>query len=281
MACKQESYQANREKILARKAEYYQENIEAKKLYNQQYRQQNSERLKEKDRQYRLNNLEKARERELDYNRRNRQKRRNYMREYYKRKRLERSNYNKQYRQENSQRLIEYGRAKYLQNREAILAQKREDRKLNPEKYRQRGQKNYQKHREQKLARNKIWRTSPRGRLIRRQLEQKREAIKKLNHQVSYTPEQQQSILEAFSNCCAYCASPEVLTLDHFIAIANGGSETLGNLLPACRSCNSSKQNKDPKEWFRHQPFHSAKRWRQILKVLGKTEKNYNQIPLL
>jgi hypothetical protein len=281
VACKQESYQANREKILARKAEYYQENIEAKKLYNQQYREKNSERLKEKDRQYRQDNLEKARERELDYNRRNRQKRREYMREYYKRKRLERANYNKRYRQENSQRLIEYGRAKYLQNREAILVQKREDRKLNPDKYREKSKRDYQKHREQKLARNKLWRTSPRGRLIRRQSERKREAIKKQNHHVPYTPEQQQLLFDAFNSCCAYCGSGESLTIDHFIAIVNGGPDTLGNLLPACRSCNSSKQNKEPKEWFQRQPFYSARRWKYILKALGKTEGDYHQLPLI
>lgn len=47
---------------------------------------------------------------------------------------------------------------------------------------------------------------------------------------------------------CAYC--PAVAdTIDHVIPLARGGRHAEGNLLPACRSCNSSKGDKLLIEW--------------------------------
>lgn len=39
---------------------------------------------------------------------------------------------------------------------------------------------------------------------------------------------------------CAYCGSPAT-TADHVIAVANGGTSTLDNLVPACKPCNESR----------------------------------------
>ena len=39
---------------------------------------------------------------------------------------------------------------------------------------------------------------------------------------------------------CAYCAEPAT-TVDHVIPLSRGGDNYEGNLVPACRSCNSSK----------------------------------------
>jgi 5-methylcytosine-specific restriction endonuclease McrA len=79
---------------------------------------------------------------------------------------------------------------------------------------------------------------------------------------------------------CAYCGSKVNLTLDHFIPLTKGGSDVQGNLLPACLSCNSGKRDRDVIEWYKKQPFFDKKRLKQILKILGKTENNYDQIPL-
>ncbi len=42
---------------------------------------------------------------------------------------------------------------------------------------------------------------------------------------------------------CAYCEKLAV-SADHILAIANGGLDVPGNVVPCCRSCNSSKQDK-------------------------------------
>ena len=47
---------------------------------------------------------------------------------------------------------------------------------------------------------------------------------------------------EAFDHQCAYCgASPEVMTEDHVIALSQGGSDSIDDILPVCASCNASK----------------------------------------
>jgi 5-methylcytosine-specific restriction endonuclease McrA len=49
---------------------------------------------------------------------------------------------------------------------------------------------------------------------------------------------------------CFYCGSnEEKITLDHVIPIKLGGRHSIGNLVSACQSCNSSKQDKLVMEW--------------------------------
>lgn len=47
---------------------------------------------------------------------------------------------------------------------------------------------------------------------------------------------------------CAYCVRP-ARTLDHFIPVSRGGRTEPGNLVPACKSCNSKKKDADPMLW--------------------------------
>ncbi|MBO9542723.1 HNH endonuclease [bacterium] len=52
---------------------------------------------------------------------------------------------------------------------------------------------------------------------------------------------------------CRYCnirLTFATLTIDHRIPLSRGGSNWLANLVPACRSCNSSKHNKKEDEYF-------------------------------
>lgn len=48
-------------------------------------------------------------------------------------------------------------------------------------------------------------------------------------------------LLDRYGNACAYCGSGHDLTLDHVVPVSRGGRHAIGNLVPACRSCNSSK----------------------------------------
>lgn len=50
---------------------------------------------------------------------------------------------------------------------------------------------------------------------------------------------------------CVYCGRTDDLTLDHVTPLTRGGANTPENLKTACRSCNSSKNNKTPEEWIR------------------------------
>lgn len=49
---------------------------------------------------------------------------------------------------------------------------------------------------------------------------------------------------------CAYCHEEKPLAMDHIVPISAGGNHTWNNIAPACKSCNSSKGNKDMLEWL-------------------------------
>ena len=67
---------------------------------------------------------------------------------------------------------------------------------------------------------------------------------------VDLTDEQWQEILLIHHYRCVYCPDDcqeceqrtHKLTQDHLTALSKGGSDTVQNVLPACRSCNSKKQ---------------------------------------
>jgi 5-methylcytosine-specific restriction protein A len=51
---------------------------------------------------------------------------------------------------------------------------------------------------------------------------------------------------------CYYCGNkfkPAELTMDHLIPVARGGRSVSGNLVPACKECNSKKKYLLPMEW--------------------------------
>lgn len=51
---------------------------------------------------------------------------------------------------------------------------------------------------------------------------------------------------------CYYCEGrfkPSELTMDHLIPIVRGGKSVQGNLVPACKECNSKKKYLLPTEW--------------------------------
>ena len=66
----------------------------------------------------------------------------------------------------------------------------------------------------------------------------------------NFTPEQWDQVVSDFAGKCAYCGETAVLHQDHFIPVTKGGSYTKSNIIPACQSCNSSKNNKHPLDWL-------------------------------
>ena len=50
---------------------------------------------------------------------------------------------------------------------------------------------------------------------------------------------------------CHYCGrhvGADALTLDHVVPVARGGVSTKGNVVPACKACNSEKKYLTPAE---------------------------------
>ncbi len=51
---------------------------------------------------------------------------------------------------------------------------------------------------------------------------------------------------------CYYCGGrfkTDELSMDHIVPIIRGGKSTRGNVVPACKECNSQKKHMLPMEW--------------------------------
>ena len=73
-------------------------------------------------------------------------------------------------------------------------------------------------------------------------------------------------VINYFNNECAYCGDKNTeLEQEHVIPVNLGGKYEMGNIIPACRRCNSSKNNSDMHEWYKRQNFFNNDRLDKIV----------------
>ena len=226
-------------------------NRETVREYNATYYHATLEYQSERHKRYRLANPIKTKECARLSRERHKEHRLQHMRDWYA---------------QNKERVGLYRKRYYAEKKDVIRAYNKRYNELNREAINQHLRKRYQDplHRARVTANLK-----------------RREARKAGNHSAPYKPQQLLGRQKDFDNSCSYCGTQGKMTWDHFIPVKNGGCDALGNLVTACLSCNSSKNDRDPLTWYEKQPFFDKRRWQKILKVLGKTQHNYNQLPLL
>lgn len=243
---KKQHYQKNQDKLLEYQKQYYEKNAEERKKYAKQYRQENKEKVYEVKREWYERNKEKVLESQKQYRNENKEK-------IAKRK--------KKYAEENKEHIAKYQKRYRIKNKEKLA------------KY----IKEYGK---------KYYKENPHVQNIFRQ---KRIAMK---HRLpcTLTPKQWTSIKEDFNNQCAYCGMTEEehlkefgeqLHQEHFIPLSEGGEYTHNNIIPACRSCNSSKNNSDFFEWYPQQEFYSKEKKKKILEYLNYKDERVQQLSIL
>ncbi len=153
----------------------------------------------------------------------------------YTRKRNHILEKNKKWRERHTKELKE----RLLKTRDERLARRRENyakqgKKVNQDYY-QAHKEQYAKHlqdyRRENPDRYRIYENNYRAKAGNPLMESQWEAIKKV-----------------YRYRCAYCGRKgKLLTQDHIIAVSKGGVTEIGNIVPACKSCNSSKGSKEPK----------------------------------
>lgn len=70
------------------------------------------------------------------------------------------------------------------------------------------------------------------------------EGRRRANLKGKLTPQEWQSVLDLYGHKCLRCGKSEAevkLTIDHVIPVSQGGSNTIDNVQPLCKSCNASK----------------------------------------
>jgi hypothetical protein len=91
------------------------------------------------------------------------------------------------------------------------------------------------------------------------------------------------SCKEYFNYECAYCGMLEsehkkVYNQQfHKEHVNCNGSDDLGNCLPSCKRCNTSKHQSDMEEWYRKQDFFKEERLNKIYKWVNKDHEQYIQ----
>lgn len=205
-----------------------------------------------------------------------------YNREYYKKnaeKRKQRYEKNadkvKQYNKEHSEERAEYSKQYYKKNADKIKAQAKQYYKDNKEAHKEYS-KIYYKENAEELRKQKRQYYRKNKDLLSIKKQKRRAITQKLP--ATLTDEQWQQIKSEFNNSCSYCGMSETEHLDryneqlhqeHFVPLSKGGEYTHNNIIPACRSCNSSKQDKDFFEWYPEQELYSERREQKILNYLG------------
>ena len=100
----------------------------------------------------------------------------------------------------------------------------------------------YESRKESVLLKKKEWRANNKD---KQTLQSEKRRAREANTSNSLTQEEWEYIKVYFENKCAYCGKDLSLERDHVIALTKGGGLEYGNIVPACKSCNSSKGNKD------------------------------------
>ena len=252
--------------------------------YTRKYRAEDPERY----RRYRLEAYYKDPEKDRVISRNWKNNNRDRVREYARKKYHENpENHNdrsRNWRRNNPEKVREYARRAYWANHDRCRERAREYRLRNPEKKRETDLRYRLLNADNLREKRRLYRIN--------NLEQKRiassryRAQRRLVHRSKITPVQVRDRIAEFENKCCYCGCSvdrqdrTSYQIDHFLPVAKGGCDTLGNIVIACPTCNASKGDRDPQEWYTRQPFYLRSRWLKILKVLGKTDANYTQLTL-
>jgi len=124
-------------------------------------------------------------------------------------------------------------------------------RKDHPEASLQATRKYYANHAEERRQRARDYYYRVRAKRLRTDAEKLRDRLsKEMRRQIAsdtsnpLTAEEWHVICKVFAQRCAYCGRQEPLEQDHVVPVSRGGLHTQNNVVPACKSCNSSKGNR-------------------------------------
>lgn len=209
---------------------------EIRRQYNQSYYHRNRSKILEDKKQYHQENREHILQQKKSYRQKNLERILKSGRNYYWNNKDRLNQANREYRTANHQRILLHNRNYYRENAEFCRQISRDYRKRHPEVARQGRQRYYARK-------------------------------AKCVHE-PFTVEQLRSHIAKWAGSCAYCGSFQAKTLDHLVSISKQGAHALSNLVPACQSCNSSKQEFDAWDWYTRQPFYSLDRWQKIQQIL-------------
>jgi 5-methylcytosine-specific restriction endonuclease McrA len=150
---------------------------------------------------------------------------------------------------------LDYGANRYIANRQHIIQKSTKWNSDNKERRRQIVKKSDDKHIDVKRHRGREY--SKLKRKLNPELERAKSRnaahIRRLRMSCvdkNITAKDIRKILDSSNGFCVYCGKESMNnTLDHVSPISRGGGHTLENIIPCCRSCNSSKNTRPVEDW--------------------------------
>lgn len=148
-------------------------------------------------------------------------------------------------------------KARYETKKEKILEQKKRYYEKNADKIKERQLGYYNENKGKCRQSEKDWcKNNP----TRRRMTCAKSRTLKYGSESTLTEKEWLEIKSFFCCSCAYCGMPEKKSLkiygehlhhEHVVPLIDGGAYSYGNVVPACRSCNSSKRNHDFFVWYK------------------------------
>ena len=167
---------------------------------------------------------------------------------------------NRAYRIKNPDRVKALWKAQYWKDISLSRSRARDRRKKNywknPERGRQACRDYHHRNKDAMIARMRAWREKNRdlmNEIARTYRKSNLPKIRLLNAKRrarlsgatgNISLKEWEALKSFYANCCLSCGnheSHEPMTMDHVIPISKGGSHTISNIQPLCRSCNSYK----------------------------------------
>jgi 5-methylcytosine-specific restriction endonuclease McrA len=215
-------------------------NLEASRLrereQKQKWRDDNPERSRANNAAWRKKNLEKARAQSRAGNARWRktEQGKRYL-----------SAYQKAYRAAHREKLLAYAREWRAANRDKTRAYTQKCDHKNREIRRIKAQRRREVAPEAVKQAELKWRSANREKV---QNKQRQRRARMRGAAGTHNAAAVEARMALFGNCCAYCGG-EFQTVDHVIPLSRGGTCWPANLRPACRRCNSKKNDSDWRKW--------------------------------
>ena len=215
------------------------------------YREENKEFILLKQKEWRDNNKEYIKEKNKQYYEEYKEELKEKNKQYYEEHKEEWSFKNKQYREE---------------NKEFILLKQKEWRDNNKEIKRELNKKYYQEHKEELCEYHKKWRENNPEKVFNYHNERRN----KLENQGNgITQEQWYEMMEFFDWKCAYSGEKlggdsDKRTIDHIVALDNGGEHEIWNCIPCYANYNYNKHTNNMLEWYLEQDYFDINRLTKI-----------------
>ena len=154
-----------------------------------------------------------------------------YDRQHYQEHKGEKVGYYRQHYQEHKDGQVEYNRQYYQKCKARIVEHNRQ----------------YQREHKAKRAEHDLQYQREHPEVLAAASARRR--VRMANFDGNFTSKEFRALCVTFENRCVYCGQELPLGPDHLVPLSRGGSNSIDNIVPCCRYCNSAKHTKTYEEY--------------------------------